>query len=104
MLVIIGMNKLLRKYFDFLKEYEDIFFSFVLEFKGIKGDLGEINIIFKANSRLVKHQLYHLNLQVKEKVNKEIHKMMVVSLIFLVDEAEWINHIFIQDKKDSNDI
>jgi len=43
--------------------------------------------------------LIRLNPQVKEKVKKEIDRMLVVGLIFPVDELEWISSIVIQSKK-----
>jgi hypothetical protein len=45
-----------------------------------------------------------LNPRVKEKVKKEIDRMLAAGLIFLVDEAEWISPIIIQRKKGTNDI
>lgn len=52
----------------------------------------------------VKHRPYRLNMWVKEKVKKEVDKVIVVGLIFLVDEVEWISPILIQDKKVSKEI
>jgi len=36
-----------------------------------------------------------LNPRIKEKVKKEIAKILVVGIIFPVDEAKWISPIFI---------
>jgi hypothetical protein len=74
------------------------------ELKGIKGDLGEMRIELKPDVKPVKHRPYRLNPRVKEKVKKEIDHMLVAGLIFPVDEAEWINPIFIQSKKGMKDI
>lgn len=52
----------------------------------------------------MKHMLYRLNPRVKEKVNKEIDKMLEARLIFLVDEAECVSLIMIQNKKDAIEI
>jgi len=54
-----------------------------------------MKITLKPDTKPVEHRPYRLNLQVKEKVTKEIDKMLVVGLILLVDEAEWISHIVI---------
>lgn len=58
-----------------------------------------MNIVLKPNENPIKHRPYILNPQVKDKVKKEINKMIVVRLIFLVDEVEWIRLIVIQDRK-----
>jgi hypothetical protein len=65
----------------------------------IKGYLGDMRIELKPESRLVKHRTYQINPQVKEKVKKEIYRMLIVLLIFPVDKAEWINPIMIQTNK-----
>jgi hypothetical protein len=78
-----------------LWEYEDLFPKIFSEIKGIKGDLGEMKIELKHDAKPVKHRPYRLNPRVKEKVKKEIDKMLAVGLIFPVDEAEWISPIVI---------
>jgi hypothetical protein len=87
-----------------LWEYKDLFPKTFSELKGIKGVMGEINIELKPGFNLVRHSPYHLNSRVKEKVNKEIDKMLESDLIFLVEEAEWVNPIVIQRKKYTKDI
>jgi len=47
-----------------------------LELKGIKGDIGEMKIVLKPDANPVKHRPYRLNPRVKEKVKKEIEKML----------------------------
>lgn len=93
-----------KEIFDLLKEYEGLFPASVSELKGIKEDLGEMQIILKPDARPFKRRPYHLNLQVKEKVKREIDKMSAAGLIFPVDDTEWISPIIIQDKKDSDNI
>jgi hypothetical protein len=44
-----------------LQEYEDLFPKSFSELKGIKGDLGEMNIELKPKAKTVKHRPYHLN-------------------------------------------
>lgn len=68
-----------------LREYEDLFPTSFLELKGIKGHLGELKIELKPDSQQVKHQPYRLNPKVKEKVKKDIDRMLVVGLIFPVE-------------------
>jgi hypothetical protein len=41
---------------------------------------------------------------VKEKVKREINKMFEAGLIFIVEEAEWVNPIVIQRNKGTEDI
>lgn len=52
----------------------------------------------------MKHRPYRLNPRVKEKVKRDIDKMLDAGIIFLVDEAEWISPIVIQNKKDVTEI
>jgi hypothetical protein len=72
-----------KEIFNLLREYEDLFPSSVVELKGIKGDLGEMKIMLKPYAKPVKHRPYRLNPRVKEKVKKEIDKMLEAGLIFL---------------------
>jgi hypothetical protein len=65
-----------------LWEYEDLFPTKFSELKGIKGDLGEMKIELNPDSRPIKHRPYHLNPRVKEKVKKEIDRMLAAGLIF----------------------
>jgi len=90
--------------FDLLREYEYFFPSLVADLKGIKGDLWEMKIVLNPDAKLVKHWTYTLNTSVKEKVKKEIDKMLEAGVIFLVDKAEWLSPILIQNKKDAIEI
>jgi hypothetical protein len=87
-----------------LREYKDLFPNTFSELKGIKGVMGEMKIELKPRSKLVRHRPYHLNPRVKEKVKKEIDKMLETCLIFPIEEAEWVSLIVIQSKKDTEDI
>jgi len=49
-----------------------------------------MKITLKLDACLGKHIPYKLNPRVKEKVKKEINKMLEPKLIFTVDKAEWI--------------
>ena len=59
----------------------------------------ELNI----DSILVKRGPYCLNPRIKEKVKKEIDRMLIDGLIFPVDKAEWISPIMIQTNKGTDD-
>jgi hypothetical protein len=87
-----------------LREYEDFFLKKFLELKGIKGSMGEMKIELKPSSRLVKHRPNYLNPRIKEKVKKEVDKMLATGLIFPIEEVEWIIPIVIQSKKGIEDI
>jgi hypothetical protein len=87
-----------------LREYEYLFPKTFSELNGIKRVMGEMKIELKPGSNPVRHIPYRLNPRVKEKVKKEIDKMLEASLIFAVEEAEWVSPIVIQRKKDTEDI
>ena len=57
--------------------------------------MGEMKIELKTDSKLVNHRPYHLNPKIKEKVKKEVDKMLAAGLIFLIKEVEWVSPIFI---------
>ena len=57
------------------------------ELKGIKGVMGEMKIELKPGSNPMRHRSYLLNPRVKEKVKREIDKMLEAGLIFVVEEA-----------------
>jgi hypothetical protein len=61
-------------------------------------------IELNPKSRPVKHNPCRLNHRVKEKVKKDIDRMLPVGMIFPLNKAEWINHIMIQTKKGMDDI
>ena len=66
--------------------------------------MGEIKIELKLGSKPVMHRPYRLNPRVKEKVKREIDKMLEARLIFPVEEAEWVSPIVILRKKGIEDI
>lgn len=76
------------KVIELLHEYEDLFLTKFTELKGILGDLGMMNITLKLNANLVKQRPYCLNLKYKEKVRKELDKMLVEGIIELVEESD----------------
>ena len=87
-----------------LREYEDLFPKTFSELKRIKGVMREMKIELKPRSKHVRHRPYRLNPRVKEKVKKDIDKMLEDGFIFAVEEAEWVNPIVIQRKKGTEDI
>jgi len=58
-----------------------------------------MKLMLKLDAKPIKNLPYRLNLRIKEKVKKEIENMLVIGLIFLVDEAEWVSLFVIQNKK-----
>lgn len=54
-----------------------------------------MKIVLRPDVGPVKHRPYILNPRVKEKVKKDIDKILEEGIIFLVDEAEWISSIVI---------
>jgi hypothetical protein len=87
-----------------LWDYEYLFPKTFSDLKGIKGVMGEMKIELKLGSNLVRHRPYLLNPRLKEKVKKEIDKMLEARIIFAVEEEEWVSAISIQRKKGTEDI
>ena len=87
-----------------LQEYEDLFPKTFSEIKGIKGAMGEMKIELKPGSKPIRHRPYRLNPRVKEKVKREIDKMLEARLIFPVEEEEWVIPIVIQSNKGTKEI
>jgi hypothetical protein len=50
----------------------------------------EMKIELQSDSKPVKHRPYHLNPKIKEKVKKEVEKILAEGLIFLIEEVEWV--------------
>ena len=84
---------------NLLREYEDLFPKTFSKLKGIKGSMGEMKIKLKPYSKPMKHRPYHLNTKIKDKVKKEVEKILAEGLVFLIEEAEWISPTVIQRKK-----
>jgi hypothetical protein len=66
--------------------------------------MGEMKIDLKPDSILVKYRPYHLNPRIKEKVKKEVDKMLVAGQIFPIEEEEWIIPIVIRSNKGTQDM
>lgn len=63
--------------------------------------LANEDIVADPDAKLVEHRPYRhrLNPRVKEKVKREIDRMLAAGLIFPVDKSDWISPIVIQIKK-----
>jgi len=59
--------------------------------KGMEGSLGEMKIQFILDAKPVKKRPCRLNPKYKEKVHKELDRMLDAGILFLVEESEWIN-------------
>jgi hypothetical protein len=70
-----------------LREYEYFFPKTFSDLKGLKGSMGEMKVELKLGSKPLRNRPYRLNSRVKEKVKKEIDKMLEAGLIFAVEEA-----------------
>jgi hypothetical protein len=66
--------------------------------------MGEMKIELKLGSNPLRHIPYHLNPIVKEKVKREIDKIMKDGIIFALEAVEWVIPIVIQRKKGTKDI
>lgn len=70
-----------------LREYQDLFPTKITDLKGIIGDLGMMKITLKPDAKPVKQQPYRLNPKYKEKVRKELDKMLAAEIIEPVEES-----------------
>ena len=61
------------------------------DMKGILGDLGVMRISLKEEAKPVKQRPYRLNPKYKEKVRKELDKMLAAGIIEPVEESEWVS-------------
>jgi hypothetical protein len=59
--------------------------------KGILIDLGVMIIPVKEGAKPVKQCPYRLNPKYKEKVRKELDKMLTVAIIEPVEESKWVS-------------
>lgn len=87
---------------DLLRDNQDLFPTNFTEMKGIIGELGVMRIPLKEGVKPVKQRPYRLNPCYKEKVKEELDKMIVVGIIEIVEESEWISPMVIQDEKEKD--
>ena len=81
---------------ELLTEYQNLFPTKITDLKGIVGDLGMMKITLKPDVKLVKQRPYRLNLKYKEKVCVELDKMLIVGIIELVEEYNWVRRMVVQ--------
>ena len=74
------------------------------DMKGIPGDLAVMRIPLKEGAKPVKQRPYRLNPKYKEKVRKELDKMLTIGIIESVEESEWVSPMVVQDKKTKGEI
>ena len=72
--------------------------------KGILADFSVMGIPLKEGAKPVKQCPYRLNPKYKEKVRKELDKMLAAGIIEPVEESEWVIPMVVQDKKTKGDI
>lgn len=92
------------KVMELLCEYRDLFLTKFLDLKGIVGDLGVMKITLKPDAKPVKQRPYHINTEYKEKVHKELDKMLEAGIIEPVDESDWVSPMVVQEKKQQAEI
>ena len=61
--------------------------------------MGEIKIDLLPNAKPVRKRPYKLAHKYKDIVKKEIEAMLVVGIIYLVDQSEWASPMVVQPKK-----
>jgi len=87
-----------------LREYEDLFPTKFYFLKGIVGDLRVMKITLKPYAKLVKHFPYQLNPKYKEKVHKELDKMLEVGIIEPIEESDSVSPMVVQENKIEDEI
>jgi hypothetical protein len=92
-------NQTVERITELLHKYSDLFPVTFLEMKGLSGELGEVKIPLKPESRPVRHRPYRLNPMYKQKVKAELDKMLQVGVIELVEESKWIIPMVVQENK-----
>ena len=97
-------DKTIGQIVDLLQEYQDLFPMKFKDMKGILGDLGVMRIPLKEGAKPVKQCPYRLNPKYKEKVRKELDKMLATCIIEPVEESEWVSPMVVQDKKTKGEI
>ena len=84
---------------ELLRKYIDLFPTTFKKMKGIAGELGEMKIPIRPESRAIIKQPYRLNLIYKQKVKTEIDRMLEDGIIEPVKESKWISPMVFQEKK-----
>ena len=97
-------DKTIGQVANLLQEYQDLFPIKFEDMKVILGDLGVMRIPLKEGVKPVKQCPYRLNPKYKEKVRKELDKMIATGIIEPVEESEWVSPMVVQDKKTKGEI
>lgn len=87
-----------------MREYQDLFSTKFSDLKTIVGNLGVMKITLKPDVRPMKKIPYHLNPKYKEKVRKELDKMLEAGIIELVEEPDWVSPMVVKEKKQQGEI
>jgi hypothetical protein len=66
--------------------------------KGIAGELGEMKIPLKPETRPFRKIPYSLNPVYKKKVKAEIDRILEAGIIEPVEESKWISPMVVQEK------
>lgn len=85
-------------------EYQGLFPTKFSDLKGIVRDLGVMKITLKLDAKPMKQIPYYLNPKYREKVRKELDKMLEVEIIEPVEESDWVSLIVVQEKKKKDEI
>ena len=80
----------ISKITDLLHEFHVLFLTWLLEMKGILGDLGEMKILLKPDAKPVWQRSYRLNPWYKDCVKAEIDQILDAGIIEPIEESEWI--------------
>lgn len=89
---------------ELLCEYWDLFPTKFTELKGIIRDLGMMRITLKPDAKPVKQRPYCLNMKYKEKVHKELDKILVAKIIEAMEEFDWVSPMVVQENKQKDEI
>ena len=76
---------------ELLRKYKDFFPTKYTYLKWIISDLGATKIMLKPNVKLDKQRPYCLNLKYKEKVRLELDKMLMVCIIYPLEESDLVS-------------
>jgi hypothetical protein len=83
---------------DLIKEYEYLFPRSFSKMKGIIGSLGAMKLQFTLDAKSVKRRPYHLNPKYKEKVCKDLDRMLDARIIVPMEDLDWISPMMVQPK------
>jgi len=97
-------DAIVNKFFELIREYQDLFPTKFSYFKGIIEDLGVMNITLKPDMKPINQSPYRLNPKYKEKIPLELDKMLVAEIIEPVEEFDWVSPIVVQEKNKKDEV